>query len=185
MNTRCALAVCALLACGPVPGGSLSGQVTPIPAAWNESVPGGRRICEIEARPARPHSVQLECFLYQDHLFVQSHRWALASWWPVESWAAIWIANPDVRVRLGDRLFELRAVHVTEAAEREGVLRFRGYDPVPDGIQVFRLEPREGVVAQPRAAATSRKALLKRASSAAEPIDTRTWVGHTGQGRPT
>lgn len=141
MSQRWALAVCVLVACGPVPGGSLSGQVTPVPGTWTESLPDGRRICEIEARPAKPHSVQLECFLYQEHLFVQSHRWALASWWPVESWAAIWIENPDVRVRLGDRLYELRAVHVTDSGERDGVLHFRGYDPIPAGIQVFRFEP--------------------------------------------
>jgi len=143
MKTRCAWVLCALLsACGPVPGGSLSGTAAATPATWSESLPDGKRICEIEARPAKPHSIQLECFLYRDRLFVQSHRWALASWWPVESWAAIWIAEPDVRVRLGDRLFDLRAVHVTDATERDGVLRFRGYDPVPEGIQVFRFEPR-------------------------------------------
>ena len=131
-----------VLGCGPVPGGSLSGTVTPPPAEWSSLVPGGTRICEVESRPEKPHSIQVECFLYQDHLFAQSHRWALSSWWPVESWAAIWIAHPDVRVRLGDELFQLRAVQVSDAAERDAVLRFRGYDPVPPGIVVFRFEPR-------------------------------------------
>ena len=73
---------------------------------------------------------------------MQSHRWALASWWPVTSWAAIWIEHPDVRVRLGGRLFDLRAAHITDPALRERVLRFRDYDPVPAGIAVFRFEPR-------------------------------------------
>jgi len=135
------LALC-LLACGPVPGGSLSGTLTPAPASWSELVPDARRICEIEARPEKPHSVQLECFLHDGQLFAQSHRWALSSWWPVESWAAIWIAHPDVRVRLGDHLFELRATHITDPPLREAVLRERGYDPVPEGIQVFRFDPR-------------------------------------------
>ena len=31
---------------------------------------------------------------------------------------------------------------MTDPAEREGVLRFRGYQPVPEGIVVFRFEPR-------------------------------------------
>ena len=132
-----------VLACGPVPGGSLSGNVTPAPGAWADALPDGRRICEIESRPEQPHSIQLECFLYQNRLYVQSHRFALASWWPVESWAAIWIAHPDVRVRLGDSLYELRASHITEKRERENVLAYRGYDPIPEGIQVFRLDPRE------------------------------------------
>ena len=142
-SARLAAALLAIaLACGPVPGGALSGKVTPAPAAWSAVLPNGRRICEVESRPEKPHSIQVECFLYNGQLFAQSHRWALASWWPVESWAAIWIAHPEVRVRLGDELFELRAAHVTDAATRDAVLRFRGYDPVPPGIQVFRFEPR-------------------------------------------
>jgi hypothetical protein len=35
-----------------------------------------------------------------------------------------------------------RAVRVGEAAEREAALAFRGYDPVPDGIVLFRFERR-------------------------------------------
>lgn len=134
--------VVASLGCGPVPGGSLSGTVTPPPAAWSAELPEGKKICEVESRPEDPHSIQLECFLYEGQLFAQSHRWALASWWPVESWAAIWIAHPEVKVRLGDELFELEAVQITDTSQRESVLRFRGYDPPPPGIVVFRFEPR-------------------------------------------
>ena len=130
------------LGCGPVPGGALSGTVTPLPSAWSADLPNGKRICEIESRPEKPHSIQLECFTYDGRLFVQSHRWALSSWWPVESWAAIWIAHPQVKVRLGDELFELQAVQITDAAQRESVLHFRGYDPVPPGIVLFRFDPR-------------------------------------------
>ena len=138
-----ALAVVLLAtACGPVPGGSLSGRATPAPPSWQAELPSGRRICEVETRPEKPYSIQVECFVFEDQLHVQSHRWALASWWPVQSWAAVLIANPDVRVRLGDELFDLRAVRVDDEAQREAVLRFRGYDPVPPGIVVFRLERR-------------------------------------------
>ncbi len=73
---------------------------------------------------------------------MQSHRWALASWWPTTSWAAIWIEQPQVRVRLDDQLFELRAVPVTEPELRETILRLRGYDPVPEGIVLFRFDRR-------------------------------------------
>src|SRR5258706_5563305 len=128
--------------CGPVPGGALSGTVTPPPSAWSADLPNGKRICERESRAEKPHSIQLECCTYDGRLFVQSHRWALSSWWPVESWAAIWIAHPQVKVRLGDELFELQAVQITDAAQRESVLHFRGYDPVPPGIVVFRFDPR-------------------------------------------
>jgi len=137
-----ALAVLLAAGCGPVPGGSLRGTVAPVPADWSTLMEDGRKFCEIESRPEDPHSIQLECFLYDGSLFAQSHRWALAPWWPVESWAAVWIAHPEVRVRLGDQLFDLTAVQVTDPALREAVLRERGYDPAPDGIVVFRFEPR-------------------------------------------
>ena len=142
--TRVALAAVALLlaaGCGPVPGGALGGAMAPVPADWSSALGGDRSFCEIESRPGDPHSIQLECFLWEGALFVQSHRWALASWWPVESWAAIWIEHPEVRVRIGGRIFELRTVHVTDPAEREPVLRNRGYDPIPAGIALFRFEP--------------------------------------------
>jgi hypothetical protein len=142
---RALAAAAALLAaagCGPLPGGRLSGNAAPLPADWSAALGGDRALCEIESRPADPHSIQLECFLYDGKLFAQSHRWALARWWPVESWAAIWIAQPDVRVRIDGSLYDLRAIHVTDSAQRESVLRHRGYDPVPDGIAVFRFEPR-------------------------------------------
>ena len=137
-----ALALLLSLACGPVPGGSLRGTPAPTPTDWAEALGGEHGLCEIEARPAKPHSIQLDCFLRNGKVHVQSHRWALASWWPVTSWAAIWIAEPDVRLRLGDRLYDVRAVRVDDPAEREAILRARGYDPVPPGIVVFRFEPR-------------------------------------------
>jgi hypothetical protein len=142
---RAALPLATLLAlalgCGPVPGGALSGEVAPAPAAWSDALGGDRDMCEIEARPADPHSIQLECFTRDGALYVQSHRWALAEWWP-ESWAEVWLAEPDVRVRIGDRIYELRAERVVDTALRDAMLNERGYDPVPEGIVVFRFEPR-------------------------------------------
>lgn len=128
-------------ACGPIPGGSLSGTVTPPPSDWTAAV-GDKRFCEIESRPSDPHSIQLECFRFQDGLYVNSHRWALSSWWPVTSWAAVWLEHPEVRVRIDDSIYELRASRITEPAERTAVLKHRGYDPPPDGILVFRFVPR-------------------------------------------
>ena len=137
-----ALALSLALGCGPVPGGALGGAVTAAPATWAEALGADRAFCEIESRPADVHSIQLECFLVDGQLHAQSHRWALDDWWPVESWAAIWLEHPDVRVRIGEQLFELRAVRVTDRALREPVLKQRGYDPIPDGVVLFRLEPR-------------------------------------------
>ena len=128
--------------CGPVPGGTLSGSPSDVPADWSGKLGGDKGFCEIESRPAKPHSIQLECFLRDGKLYVQSHRFVRASWWPVESWALIWLAEPDVRVRIGEEIFALRATPVSDPAERTPILRDRGYDPPPDGIVVFRFEPR-------------------------------------------
>ncbi len=138
----CTVALLAAVACGPVPGGSLSGTAAPVPPDWSTALANGKEICEIEARPEDPHSIQLECFLYEGALFVQSHRWALASWWPVDSWAAIWLEHPEVRVRIGEQLFDVKAVRITDPQLRSAVLVHRGYEPVPDGVVVFRFDPR-------------------------------------------
>ncbi len=102
------LAALLLAACGLVPGGSLSGTLTRVPKDWPSLLEDGLAICEIESRPSEPHSIQLECFSHGQGIYVQSHRWALKSWWPVESWAAIWIQNPTIRLRIGRQIFELR-----------------------------------------------------------------------------
>jgi hypothetical protein len=130
------------LACGPVPGGSLAGRVAAPPPDWKSVVPDERSFCEIESRPEDPHSIQLECFLYQGALYAQSHRWALADWWPTQSWAAIWLEHPDVRVRIDEAIYELRAVRVEDGPLRDAILKQRGYEPVPEGIVLFRFEPR-------------------------------------------
>jgi hypothetical protein len=135
-------ALLVLAACGPVPGGSLAGTSAAVPPDWSTALEDGREFCEVESRPEDPHSIQLECFLHEGALFAQSHRWALAPWWPAESWAEIWIQHPDVRVRVDGRLYELRAVRITDPALREPVLRARGYDPAPDGVVLFRFDPR-------------------------------------------
>jgi len=137
-----ALAAVLLLACGPIPGGALSGEPAPPPNDWSSVLEGDARTCEVESRPSAPHSIQLECFQFEHALYVKSHRFALASWWPVKSWAAIWIAQPDVRVRIGGRLYDLRAVQVSDPAQRRAVLVPRGNYLVPEGIVLFRFEAR-------------------------------------------
>lgn len=133
----------AAIGCGPVPGGTLGGVPAQTPADWSAFVEEGHTFCEIESRPAAPHSIQLDCFLLDQQLYVQSHRWAYSSWWPVESWASIWIQHPLVTVRIGRQLFESRAVHISDPVERSDILKFRGYDPVPRGIAVFRFVARD------------------------------------------
>ena len=132
----------AALACGPIPGGALDGTAAVVPSDWKSVLGGDHALCEIESRPADPHSIQLDCFTYEGSLYVQSHRWAQASWWPVKSWAVVWLEHPDVRVRIGDSLYDLKAARVSAGPERDAILGMRGYDPIPEGIVLFRFEPR-------------------------------------------
>src|SRR5262245_49456184 len=53
---RFVVALLLTLACGPVPGGRLAGEVAPVPADWAGTLGGDRTFCEIESRPADPHS---------------------------------------------------------------------------------------------------------------------------------
>ena len=131
-----------LVACGPIPGGSLAGTLEAPPSDWSSVLDGDRAFCEIESRPNDPHSIQLECFIDNGDLYVQSHRWALSPWWPTTSWAMIWLDQPDVQVRVGASLFELLAVHITDSEKRKRILESRGYDPVPEGIALFRFAAR-------------------------------------------
>ena len=137
------LVIALALGCGPIPAGQLSGTLVEAPDSWTTFLEGDGVICEVESRPDDPHSIQLYCFVHDGALYTQSHRWAMAAWWPVKSWAQIWIEYPDVRVRIGDSLFERRAVHVDGDPEREAVISSIGYDPVPDGIALFRFDPRD------------------------------------------
>ena len=131
------------LACGPVPGGRLSGEVAPLPADWAPLTRGLDGMCEVESRPSDPHSIQLQCYTHAGAMYVHSHRWALAAWYPFRSWAEIWLEEPDVRVRLGSSIYELYAEEVTSIRQRDAVLASRGYEPVPDGIVLFQLRPRQ------------------------------------------
>ncbi|NQV66160.1 MAG: hypothetical protein HQ497_12430, partial [SAR86 cluster bacterium] len=65
------LTVLLLAACGPVPGGLLAGTRSATPESWHD-VMGDAKICEVQSRPAKPHSIQLACFLFEDKLYVQS-----------------------------------------------------------------------------------------------------------------
>ena len=97
--------------CGAVPAGRLRGEVQPQPDDWAVLTDGLSGICEIESRPEDPHSIQLQCYEVDGVLYVNSHRWALSSWYPFTSWAAIWIEHPDVRARFSDAICGASSSH--------------------------------------------------------------------------
>ena len=127
---------------GPLPGGRLSGEpVASPPADWSLLDHHGN--IQLETRPSAPYSVNLWGAGIGPHFYLASGAGGEAVW------AAHIAQDPDVRLRLGHNIYELRAVRITDDAERERFLQAlkRKYDWEPSGEEgqqawLFRLDPR-------------------------------------------
>lgn len=132
------------VACGPLwmlPGGRLSGEVSPAPGDWafSEAI----KTVQLETRPQDPYSVNVWGAGIGDRFYLASGSGGDARW------AQYIEEDPEVRLRVGNILYELRAVRVDDDAERESFLSAleRKYDWQPDGNEgenawLFRLDPR-------------------------------------------
>ncbi len=97
--------------CGPCvlfPGGSLDGATAPVPSDWSftEEV----STVQLETRPEDPYSVNIWAVGLGSSLYV--HAGANRARW-IENMEA----NPDVRVRVEGRLYDLKATRVESADE--------------------------------------------------------------------
>jgi hypothetical protein len=140
------LAVCLLaLGCGPtgpLPGGGLSGEVaTELPTDWSFS--DAVMTVQLETRPSNPYSVNLWGVSLGDRFYLASGGGGDASW------VAHIAEDPNVRLRIGDTIYELRAVRVPNEIDGERFIEAltRKYDWEPSGRErdeawLFRLDPR-------------------------------------------
>jgi hypothetical protein len=127
---------------GPLPGGSLSGEVaTDLPTDW--SFTNEEMTVQLETRPSAPYSVNLWGVSLGDRFYLASGRGGEATW--VEHIAE----DPNVRLRVGGTIYELRAVRVSNETHGERFLAAltRKYDWEPSGREsdeawLFRLDPR-------------------------------------------
>jgi hypothetical protein len=97
--------------CGPflvLPGGKLYGPTAPAPSDW--SFTAEVRTIQLETRPEDPYSVNIWAIGMGPVLYV--HAGANRA-----NWVEHMEANADVRVRIEDKLYELRASRVADAAE--------------------------------------------------------------------
>ncbi|MGH7289964.1 MAG: nitroreductase/quinone reductase family protein [Myxococcota bacterium] len=135
----------ALLACGPhgpLPGGRLSGEVAAAPVddwAFAQKV----ETIAIETRPDDPYSVNV-WFVSQG-----PRLWVAAAGGVESKWAKNLTADPRVCLSIDGKLYERKAVRVTEQAELDEalVLYQTKYDyqrdPKDEGKAVlFRMDPR-------------------------------------------
>jgi hypothetical protein len=136
-------ALFAILACRPLvmlPGGELSGSLKAPPGDWAFS--NSIKTVQLETRPKAPYSVNI--------WGVGVGEWFYVAAGNAESrWARNIAENPQVRLKLGESLYELRAVRTEAPAELDAFLAAvkRKYDFEPDPDQrasaaLFRLEPR-------------------------------------------
>ncbi len=135
-----ALACLASGPCAMFPGGRIEGTPAPPPKTW--ALLGEGTQCELEVNPRSPKSVYIDCYTFDGQLYVHSHRWARTPRLWGEAWVSAAERDPDVRLGHDGKLYELRAELVTDEDLRHRVLLSRGFDPVPDGIEVFALHRR-------------------------------------------
>jgi len=117
MRTRAALFLALLLA-APLagcerpfvllPGGALEGPTAPAPASW--SFTDDVKTIQLETRPAEPYSVNIWGIALGEHLYV--HAGANRS-----AWVEHLEADPNVRVRVGETIYELAAARVQDQGE--------------------------------------------------------------------
>jgi hypothetical protein len=145
---RNAWTLCVLLAalgCEPtwmLPGGALVGVVAPAaPADWSFTDPV--EVVQLETRPADPYSVNVWGVAANGAFYVASGRGE------ENAWAGHILEDPRVRLRVGEDIYELRAVRTDDPAERDAFLQaaHQKYDFEVDAEQrskaiLFRLDPR-------------------------------------------
>mgnify|MGYP003671146303 CR=1 FL=1 len=99
-----------MLGCGYVPfsGGELNGTLTPAPKQWGSTADVS--IIELETNPAEPYSVKLWIVDMGPNLYV--HAGANRAAWVVNI-----EQDPNVRLLVGELLYELQAERVVNEAE--------------------------------------------------------------------
>jgi hypothetical protein len=135
----------ALAACSeylPIAAGELEGTVSPLPSHWSEL--GTTEIIQLESTGEQPYSVNLWMAEVggAPHVFAGDNR---------TEWVENIAGNADVRLKIGDEIFELQAIRVTDAAVFETFARTweskygnRPRNESVDETYLFRLIPRKG-----------------------------------------
>ncbi len=106
------------LGCGPIvmiPGGALSGTPTPIPDDWTFT--NEFDTVQLETRPEDPYSVNIWVVESGGSLYIAAGRGSETGW------AQNLEGDPRVRLRVGEGLYDLRAVRANDPESRDRFLR--------------------------------------------------------------
>lgn len=98
----------------------------------------GRQEVHLETRPWHgiPHSVTTILWRDGGMLYIPCAKCAQ------KRWPANVAANPDVRVKISGRLYDVRLQKIEDDAERRRVLRVLGGADTPADVWAYRLLPR-------------------------------------------
>ena len=148
------------IACGPtvvLPGGELSGTVASGTVSdWSFS--NDTSTVQLETRPSRPYSINVWGVSSGPAFYITSESWRTAVGLGDARWVGHIADDPRVRLRIGETIYERKAVRVQDGAELASVLTLfqkkyssestrhleRWSDAPEDweGVRVFRLDPR-------------------------------------------
>lgn len=93
---------------GPLPGGMLQGTSAAPSGNWDEV--GEYEICELETNPKEPYSVTVACTIVDGQMYVNAGG-------SEKPWARNIRDDPNVRLRIDGRIYELRGLRVEDEAE--------------------------------------------------------------------
>jgi len=135
---------------GPIPGGALSGEVgAPRMMDWSSAAEVEN--AQLETRPADPHSVNTWFAAVGSQLYVPTSMILGPKNPDGRSWVAHVAEDDRVRIRLGETVYERRAVRVTDGSDEYNAARaaletryeIAEADRDPERvIWIFRLDPR-------------------------------------------
>ena len=94
----------------PFSGGGLEGSVAANPASFEEI--GRQKIVQLETNPTEPYSVNLWVIGNQDSLYIFAGD-------SETTWVRHIAVDPNVRLKIGESIYELAATRVTDAEEFE------------------------------------------------------------------
>lgn len=123
-----------------LPGGALTGRTAPAPDDW--SFTDAVKTVQLETQPADPYSVNIWVIALDGNLYV--HAGANKS-----AWVEHMEADPQVRVRVDEAIYELAAARVEDQAEfdrfSDAYEKKYGRRPRNESVTeayLFRLSPR-------------------------------------------
>ncbi len=126
---------------GLMAGGPLDGTPAPAPTDW--AFAGAAGTIQLETNPAEPYSVNLAYTVIDGALYLNAGD-------THTRWAQNMDADPRVRLRLDDRIYDLRAERVSDTATIEafsvawtGQSFFRRDPRDLEQVWIYRLLPRE------------------------------------------